>query len=564
MTGVFPRITNELKHSREATVAYYEADVLVIGGGLAGAWAAVGAAREGAKVILADKGYFGTSGVTAAAGPGHWWVPPEQREEAIGKRAEAAEGLADPRWMARIVDQTWNTLPTLNDYYRFPQNDKGVTVYRSMRGPEYLRAMRALATDLGVTVLDQSPALELLLHADESVAGARGLHRQRNEKWAVRAGAVVLATGGCAFLSPLLGANNNTGDGYLMAAEAGAELSGMEFSAYYTVSPAYSSMTRSMSYAFARYFDASGRELPVPMGPPATAVLARAMLVGPVFCSLDRMPAQVRAQLPQISPNFMLPFVRKGIDPFTQRFEVKLRGEGTVRGVGGLRIADDECQTTVAGLYAAGDAATRELIAGAISGGGAQNSAWALSSGLWSGRAAAGRARALGIRADRHVEAIGGAGLRPRKTPEPAQARIDTQQVIRSVQGEMLPYDKNIFRSAAGLQQSLQVLDGLWQDVRDRAGAADGAQASDAVRQRETAALVATGRWCYSAALARGESRGMHRRTDAPQRDEAFRHRLLTGGLDTVWTRADAQTGIRADTPADAQPSQQTSQEAVA
>ncbi|HKR89921.1 MAG TPA: hypothetical protein VJS38_17260 [Phenylobacterium sp.] len=41
-----------------------EADVLVIGGGMA-AWAAVGAARTGAEVVLVDKGYVGASGVTA-------------------------------------------------------------------------------------------------------------------------------------------------------------------------------------------------------------------------------------------------------------------------------------------------------------------------------------------------------------------------------------------------------------------------------------------------------------------------------------------------------------------
>lgn len=39
-----------------------EADVLVLGGGPAGAWAAWSAASLGAKVILADKGYLGTSG----------------------------------------------------------------------------------------------------------------------------------------------------------------------------------------------------------------------------------------------------------------------------------------------------------------------------------------------------------------------------------------------------------------------------------------------------------------------------------------------------------------------
>lgn len=47
-------------------------DALIIGGGMAGAWAAIGATRAGATVTLVDKGYCGTSGVTASAGPGHW------------------------------------------------------------------------------------------------------------------------------------------------------------------------------------------------------------------------------------------------------------------------------------------------------------------------------------------------------------------------------------------------------------------------------------------------------------------------------------------------------------
>jgi succinate dehydrogenase/fumarate reductase flavoprotein subunit len=52
------------------------AGVLVIGGGLAGTWAALTAAQHGADVVLVDKGYCGTSGVTATAGVGHWYLPP--------------------------------------------------------------------------------------------------------------------------------------------------------------------------------------------------------------------------------------------------------------------------------------------------------------------------------------------------------------------------------------------------------------------------------------------------------------------------------------------------------
>src|SRR5438128_2456732 len=112
---------------------HLSADVLIIGGGLAGGWAAAAAARAGAAVVLVDKGYFGTSGVTAAAGPGHWWIPPdppELRARAIEDRNARALGLADPHWMERIIDLTWRTLPTLANYYRFSKDENGVVQYR--------------------------------------------------------------------------------------------------------------------------------------------------------------------------------------------------------------------------------------------------------------------------------------------------------------------------------------------------------------------------------------------------------------------------------------------------
>ena len=170
-----------------------------------------------------------------------------------------------------------------------------------------------------------------------------------------------------------------------MAAEAGAELSGMEFTNYYTVALAGTNMTRSMSYAFATYYDEDGHVIPLPPGPDTSRPLAAAMLKGKVFCDLSRTPADIIAKVPIISPNFLLPFHRRGIDPYSQKFEVTMHGEGTVRGIGGLRVVSPDCGTSVPGLYAAGDAATRELVAGAISGGGNINSAWALSSGQWAG-----------------------------------------------------------------------------------------------------------------------------------------------------------------------------------
>lgn len=512
-----------------------EADVLVIGGGLAGAWAAIAAARAGAKVILTEKGYCGTSGVTATAGPSHWWVPPdppEARERAIAERYQRSFGLADPRWMARIIETTWESLPTLAGYYAFSTDDQGRTQCRGLRGPEYMRALRALVTDLGVTILDQSPALELLQHRDGSAAGAAGLRRQSGQDWSVRAAGVVLATGGCAFASHLLGSRTNTGDGLLMAVEAGADLSGMEFTNYYTVAPAGTTMTRSMAYSFGLYFDEAGRPLDIPPGPDANRRLGEALMRGKVFCSLERVPADVRRRMPHVQPNFVLTFARQGLDPYADRFEVTLRPEGTVRGIGGIRVMDDDCQTKVPGLYAAGDAATRELIAGATSGGGNQNSAWALSSGQWAGRAAAALARRAGRRVDPVAYAAGRAGLRAARHP----ADVDIAGAVDLVREEMGAIGKNMFRTGPDLAASLDRLNDAHGALADQ-GAGRG---SERARLREAAALLTAARWSKASALARQESRGMHQRLDAPEADPALAVRQRSGGLERVWTRFEA------------------------
>ena len=205
-----------------------------------------------------------------------------------------------------------------------------------------------------------------------------------------------------------------------------------------------------------------------------------------------------------------------------------LRCEGTVRGVGGIRLAGDDCATGVPGLYAAGDAATREQVTGAISGGGGPNSSWAIASGNWAGRAAAAFAVRNGSRAaGRAVAPLGEAGLRPTATP---RAALDPRDVVELVREEMLPLDRNFFRRETTLTRSLERLDGCWADLRAHAlGEGPGG-----ARLREAAALTATSRWAYRSALAREESRGMHRRRDRAGTDPSLARSLHASGLDDV------------------------------
>ncbi len=506
------------------------AGVLVIGGGLAGAWAALSAAEQGADVILVDKGYCGTSGVTATAGVGHWYLPPAARAAEVAARSSAGGDLTDPAWMYRTMEVAWQRLPEIDRYYPWPVRDGQPNRATSVRGPEYMRLMRGRVRRAGVTVLDHHPATQLLLHSDGSVAGAAGIRMQDGGGWTCRAAAVILATGGTAFLSRLLGAHNNTADGHLMAAEAGAKFGGMEFSCYYTVSAAHSTMTRSIPFMYGTYRDCDGTELAFDTYKSGIPMIARALARGPVTVVLDRMPSPAREKLRHVQPNFLLPLLRRGIDPFRDPFPVTLRGEGTIRGTGGIALTGADCQTGVPGLFAAGDVASREPIVGASSGGGQPNSAWCVASGTWSGRAAARRAASQrGIPAGTAAaqpRPIGEAGLRPRRA-----GTVDIAAVRAVVSRELNDPHKNLFRSGPGLARSLAALEDLWAQVTDYApGGAD----RDGLRSREAAALVAAGRWVLSAAIVRRESRGMHQRTDAPHRDPRFTATITVGGLDTV------------------------------
>ncbi len=388
-------------------------DVLVIGGGPAGAWAALTARASGCEVVLADKGYLGTSGATAPTNTETWCVPPGKvREDAVARHDAKTGGHADTRHVDRVLDAAHRGLTTLADWrYPFPQRPDGGPYLGNLRGPDYMRFLRRRVIGAGVQVLDHHPALELLADGD-GVGGACGVDRQKGNGWSARASAVVLATGGCAFGERFLGATGLTGDGYLMAVEVGATLSGMEMSSQYAAALAGSSLNKGMPFRFATFYDARGRELGDP-GEDRQVFIASAMEHGRVYACLDKAGPEVRDWLRRGQPNCLLPFDRSGIDPFADRFEVTLRCEGTVRGVGGIRLVSDACETEVAGLFAAGDVASREDLNGAITGGGGPNASWAIASGSWAGSAAGGFAKRFRAGRDsRRLARAGGAGVR--------------------------------------------------------------------------------------------------------------------------------------------------------
>ena len=119
---------NQLLTAYSDTELQLTADVLVIGGGPAAAWAAWAAAAQGVKVIIVDKGFLGTSGAAAASGNSIMAPSPENYEKVVSEHYWEENNLANFRWIERVVEKAWLSLPLVEDWgYRFPkENGKSV------------------------------------------------------------------------------------------------------------------------------------------------------------------------------------------------------------------------------------------------------------------------------------------------------------------------------------------------------------------------------------------------------------------------------------------------------
>ncbi|MFB8006158.1 FAD-binding protein [Nocardia sp. NPDC056000] len=533
----------------------FDADVLVLGGGPAGAWAALAAAAAGARVLLVDKARCGSSGPTARAGATLWNIPPGRlRDDAVAESFAHGGGLGDPEWMYRVLEETHRRVGQLVHGGLRSHGDGSARPTRvHLDGPKYLGRLRRSMIVAGVRILDYHPALQLITDADGVVSGAAGVALQGDfRSWSAHAKAVIIATGGCAFLSGGAGTDVDTGDGLLMGAEAGAELSGMEFSNAYSLVPAGVSGPASVSGQrppgafpadqvrhFATLYDES-RSVLCDQGAGSRAQAFAAIADGRrVYAALDEL-SDVSALLggpddqlfgprPEAGPEDILAQANSG---WSGRVPLRAVLEGTVRGTGGLRLAGPDCATTVPGLFGAGDVTTREPVTGAVSGVGGQHGAWAVSSGVWAGQAAArfaGNRRKLG-----KTRPVPGVGLTDR-------ARIDPRAVVGLVQEHTLPLRRSYWRSDGSLRDSIGELDGMWPGVEYDLGG----KGATRLHARQAAALLAVARWTKYSALARTETRGMHRRTDHPGGTDDWRVRLLTGGLDSVWVRPERTAAPR-------------------
>ncbi len=314
-----------IQYDREREI---DADVLVIGGGIAGCWAAISAARQGARVALVEKGDTVRSG---SGGPGcdHWCNAPANPLSNVDPD-EWAVHMADRPYANGIGIQIqcredWDTLlemeqiggkirdtageylgaqgrddetrlmisPRYTTVHSYVPGAIGPTVFKSnpdrklnnvvirVWGTTFKPALKRECKRLGVMIFDRVMGTSLLTEKGvqgSRVIGATGLNNRTGEFMVFKSKATVLSTAGAGsiwLLSTELGGYSNMhsramcGDGTVMAWKAGAALTTMERTGVVGIATGlkhkWYSGAGDASYENVPIVDANGKRVPYPI-----------------------------------------------------------------------------------------------------------------------------------------------------------------------------------------------------------------------------------------------------------------------------------------------------------
>lgn len=217
----------------------YSTDVLVVGGGIAGCFAALEAKKEGAEVILVDKGYVSSSGQTPYAGTFTYCDPQKHdRQQMLNYIRFAGDYLAHMGFAELALDKSKECIEDMISYgAQFLYNEDGtLTEFGNQDGwaaavPEptqFPLAMRKAVLDAGATILDRVMAVELIVEDGVNV-GVVGMTVTDAIPVVIAAKSVILCTGASALKPPGWPVSNLTGDGDMMAYRAGVAITGKEF-----------------------------------------------------------------------------------------------------------------------------------------------------------------------------------------------------------------------------------------------------------------------------------------------------------------------------------------------
>lgn len=543
-----------------------ECDVLIIGGGSAGMWAAhrFSQLEPERSVVIVDKGPRDWGGLMAMAGGDFDAVlTPDAPEDGIDAWLQDFiyyfDGLCDQEQMERMLRLSGDRL---RDYQAFGceffHKEDGTLKSVPQRGLPHVKLYPAQMKGRGGELMVRSLVRRLeeggvkrlgrilitdLLDRDGRVGGAVGFDCLNGDFYRFRATVVIAATGVGGWKTSY-GKNTPTGEGVEMAWKAGARMRDFEFSRVWNM-PRYfgwEGQTTLMPLG-GRFINTLGEPFMERYSPilgantdPHYTTMAMAMEIregrGPIFFDISRIdPADLVLLKPQNGWQKLNYDKLKALGMDLFRDNTEWVPQMTIS-YGGME-ADGKGRTSVEGLFAAGTARSTEP--GVYAGGFALMSTavtgWLAGEGAAEYVQSAPAARTNCLK--EQVEALRGTLYAPL-----GREGLTPKAVLTRIQEIMFPYDVSILKHESALRRALQALTEVRERELPRMAASD---PHYLLKLREVRGMALISELYLRASLERKESRAGHYREDYPRRDDQRFLAWLTiendgaGGMRFVW-----------------------------
>jgi len=523
----------------------HDHDVLIIGAGGAGLRAALGALAEGANVGVVCKSLLGKAHTVMAEGgiaaamanvdSADDWRTHFRDTMRGGKllnnwRMAQRHAQEAPERVKEL--EQWGALFDRTQDGKILQRAFGGHTFRRLchvgdrTGLEMIRTLQDRGVQLGVDVYMECTISRLLMDGDR-VAGAFGYWREQGRFVVFRAKSIVIATGGIGKAYKITSNSwEYTGDGMALAYNAGAELMDMEFVQFHPTGMVWPPgvqgllvteavrgegglLTNKAGERFMQKYDPKKMELST------RDVVARAIYTevregrgtehGGAFLDISHKPAEyVKKKLPSMYHQF-----RELADVDITKGPMEV-GPTCHYMMGGIRVEAETAQTTLPGLFAAGEAAAGLHGANRLGG----NS---LSDLLVFGRRA-------GVAAAEHAKQV-------QNTP------VNSTQIESAARDLLVPFERptgeNPYTIHRELQDVMQSLVGIYRTREDLIRALGELEKLKERNSRvsvegsrmfnpgwhlaqDLTSMLTVSEAVAQSALAREESRGAHSRIDHP------------------------------------------------
>ncbi|WP_031479472.1 FAD-dependent oxidoreductase [Maridesulfovibrio frigidus] len=492
-----------------------ETDVLVIGGGFAGLFAAVKAHDAGSKVLLVSKGRLGASGQTPFA-KGMFVFDHENTtitiDEFVDKVSKSALGSNNKTYTKQMA---MHSLARVNELREWGYFDSKLC-HKSFNTPIQERKIPTM----------ERVVITHLIKEDGRIAGAAGFSIDDNKIHILRAKSVILCTGAGGFKPNGFPICDLTHDGTIMAYKIGAKVTGKEWN------DGHSGQAKNAADCFGGWHDMFERI-------PSTTTAEIHHDLGVEMNYAAYMNGGLRASkgpgMPMKEALSGGPFRPEG---FNQEHPKKrppkpkgpsLGGEpphrrgvpvgGSSAGMAihkseGLVPINDQCESNIPGLYAAGDA-LGSYMSGAIYTQVGSSSTGSIVQGAIAGEAAATYSKGVALRKLKKskIQKIKDEILAPLKK----DMGYSPAWVTQTLQGIMIPNFVLYIKKEKMLKAALAYIEELRDHHMPMMRASD---LHELRLAHETANMIHSAEMKLKASLMRKESRCSHFRLDYPDVDD--------------------------------------------